>query len=40
MNCSVVSVFTNMHCADCVYLYSMHLAWVLLREMLGPGMDL
>ena len=22
MNCSVVSVFTNLHCADCVCLYS------------------
>ena len=35
MNCSVVSVFTNLHCADCVCLYSMHLTGFLLREMLG-----
>jgi len=33
MNCSVVSVFTNLHCADCVCLYSTHLAGFLLREM-------
>jgi len=35
MNCSVVSVFTNLHCAECVCLYSTHLAVFLLREMLG-----
>jgi len=35
MNCSVVSVFTNLHCADCVCLYSTYLAGFLLREMLG-----
>jgi len=35
MNCSVVSVFTNLHCADCVCLYSTHLEGFLLTEMLG-----
>jgi len=35
MNCSVVSVFTNLHCADCVCLYSTHLAGFLLRKILG-----
>jgi len=35
MNCSVVRVFTNLHCADCVCLYSMHLAVFFLRETLG-----
>jgi len=35
MNCSVVSVFTNLHCADCVCLYSKHLGGFLQREMLS-----
>jgi len=35
MNCSVVSLFNNLHCADCVCLYSMRLAGFFLREMLG-----
>jgi len=35
MNFSVVSVFTNLHCAEFMCLYSAHLAGFLLREMLG-----
>jgi len=30
-----VSVFTSLHCADCVCLYSTHLAGLFLRELLG-----
>jgi len=35
MTCSVVSLFTKLHCADCVHIYSTHLAGFFLREMLG-----
>jgi len=33
MNCCVVSVFTNLHCADCVHLDSTHLAGFFLGEI-------